>query len=119
MSTTTTNPDVAKPAIVAASTPNDVIRAMLADPSLTSTILSGVTGLLGGDKSMLQSKTFWAAIVTPIVATIVAHYFVGLDNATVGAIDTVLEMAAMIAMRWVTKTPVTGIVSPASAGGGA
>lgn len=115
MTPTTTNPDVAKPAIVAASTPNDMIRAMLADPSLTSTILSGVTGLLGGDKSMLQSKTFWAAILTPIVGALAARYAAGLDGATVGAITTVLTSAAMIAMRWVTKTPVTGIVTPASA----
>jgi hypothetical protein len=98
------------PAIVKAQTPADIAAAMLNDPGLQSAIM----GLLDGDKSLLQSKTFWAAIITPSVATLVAHFALGLDAGTVGMIDTGLEMLAMIVMRAITAKPITGIVSPAS-----
>lgn len=117
MSQTTNN--IPKPSIVAASTPNDVIGALLNDKGLMNTVLSGIGALAAGDKSLLGTKTFWAAILTPIVGALAARYAAGLDGATVGAITTVLTSAAMIAMRYVTKAPVTGIVAPASAGGGA
>ena len=81
---------------------------------MRTAILSAFTGLLSGDKSLLGTKTFWAALIVPAVGYIAAHYFAGLDNGTVGAIDTVLELLAMVGMRAITKTPVTGIVTPAS-----
>lgn len=104
----------ANPAIVAASTPNDVIDVLLHDKSLMDIVLSGLGALTGGDKSLLGTKTFWAAIFTPVVGALTARYAAGLDGATVGAITTVLTSAAMIAMRYITKAPVTGIVTPAS-----
>lgn len=106
--------NTAKPAIVAASTTNDVIRAMADDPGLRSSVLGAFDAILGGDKALLQTKTFWAAIFTPIVGALAARYAAGLDGATVGAITTVLTSAAMIAMRTLSKTPVTGVVTPAS-----
>lgn len=114
MSTTTAPPNVDNSAIVQASTPRDIATAMVNDPGLRTAILSAFTGLLSGDKSLLGTKTFWAALITPVVGTIVSRYFVGLDDATVAGIDTFLEMAAMVGMRYITKTPVTGIVTPAS-----
>lgn len=111
---TTTAPNVDNSAIVQASTPRDIVTAMVNDPGLRTAILSAFTGLLTGDKSMLQSKTFWAAIITPIVGWLVTRYAIGLDPTTVGAIDTVLEMAAMVGMRAITNAPVTGIINPAS-----
>lgn len=105
-----TNPNVVQPAIVAASTTNDVIRAMADDPGLRGAVLQAFDAALGGDKSMLQSKTFWAALFTPIVGGLAARYAAGLDGATVGAITTVLTSAAMIAMRAITNSRVTSVL---------
>jgi len=65
------------------------------------------------DIGLLQSRTFWAAILTPIVSGLAAKYGAGLDNATVGAITTLLGTLAMIGMRYVTNRTVTGITGPA------
>ena len=97
------------PAIVAASTPNDVIRAMVDDRGLRNTVLQAFDALAAGDKSMLGTRTFWAAILTPIV-TIVGGRVFHLDNDTTMTIATALTSIAMIGMRAVTKTAVTSVL---------
>lgn len=105
-----TTADTPKPAIIAASTQNDVIRTIANDPDLRSAVLAAFTGLMSGDKSLLGTRTFWAALITPIVGALAARYAVGLDGATVGAIATVLTSGAMIVMRTVTQAPVTSVL---------
>lgn len=104
------NPNVPNPAVVAASTNSDVIHAITNDPGLKAAVVSAFTGMLNGDKSMLQSKTFWAAIIVPVVASLAGHYAAGLDAGTIGEIDTVLEGIAMIVMRVFTTKPVTSVL---------
>lgn len=120
MSTTTTpsiSPNIPVQAIVTATTPGDVIRAMTDNPELRGAVLSAFQGLLSGDKSMLQSKTFWAAILMPVLTGLVSYFGLNLDAQTIGVVVVLMSAAAanMIAMRLVTKTPVTGIISAKSA----
>lgn len=109
MSTTTTT--APSPAIIAAQTPADVARAALADPALNAALMQLLTA--PDAKGLLQSKTFWAAILTPIVSGAVSYFALKLDPATIGTITTLLEVGAMVAMRVVTKAPVSGLMGPA------
>ena len=111
----TTPNDVRKPAIIAAQTNNDVLRAIADDPNLRNAVVGAFGAILTGDKALFGTKTFWMAIFTPIVGALAARYLGGADPGTVGTVATVLTSAAMIGMRLVTKAPVTGVVTPASA----
>ena len=104
----TIHPDAPVPAIAAASTPRDIIRAASADPALANAL----TGLVTTDdpKALLASRTFWAAILTPVVSGAVMHFGLAWDPATIASVTTLLEMVAMVAMRFVTRAPVTGVV---------
>lgn len=106
---TAPNPDISK-----AKSPVDVVNAMASDPVIRDAILSAFTALLTGDKALFQTRTFWAALITPVVGFLAACYAAGLDGATVGAITTVMVSGAMIVMRSITKAPVTGVVVAAS-----
>lgn len=107
------NPNALNIAVAEASTNNDVIAAIASDPDLKAAVAAAFTGLLKGDKSILESKTFWAAIVVPVVASLAGHYAAGLDAGTIGEIDTVLEALAMIAMRFFVTKPVTSVLTVA------
>lgn len=102
------NPEGAVPAITAAKTPGDIARAAAADPDLNAALFQLLTA--PDAKGLLQSKTFWTAILTPVVSGAVSYFALKLDPATVGTITTALEVVAMIMMRVITKTPVAGLV---------
>lgn len=108
MSTTTT--ETPSPAIAAAQTPADIARAALADPALNAALMQLLTA--PDAKGLLQSKTFWAAILTPVVSEGVLYFGLKIDPATVHLITMLLEGIAMVAMRVITKTPVAGLVGP-------
>lgn len=119
MSTTTSNapminPDGAIQSIATASTPRDIARAAAADPDLNAALFQLLTA--PNTKGLLQSKTFWAAILTPIVSEGVLYFGLKIDPATVHLITMLLEGIAMVAMRVITKTPVAGLVGPSVSG---
>lgn len=117
MSTTTTvNPLAPNDAITAARSVADLAVAMSASPALKAAILAAAGQLLaGGGKALLTSKSFWAALVTPVITFVVTYYGFNLDGATVGALTTLATSGMAILMRIVTKTPISGVVSAAPA----
>ena len=96
------------PAIVAASTTGDVIRAMIDDPAIRNTVLGAFQTVEG--KSFVSSKTAWAAVLAPIISGFGAHFGLGIDEATSAEIAAGITSLVMLGMRCVTKTAITGIV---------
>lgn len=105
--------NIPKPAIVAASTPNDVISALLNDKSLMNTVLAGVGVLAQANKSALHSKTLWVAVLGPIIAAAFAHFGVNPDAEVPVDIASALFGAVMFGMRLITKAPVTSVLPTA------
>lgn len=106
MSASMTQQDIRDGLIHAANdAPALIAAAKTADPALAA-FLSG--------KSLAQSKTVWVSILTPIIAALVTRYGLNWDAATVGEVATGLTTLAMILMRSITSTPITGVVTPAT-----
>lgn len=103
----TTVLDTPKPALVAASTPRDVIKALNDDPAVRSSVLNAFTTLAG--TSFIGSKTVWVSILTPVIAALVAHFGLKLDEATTAEIAAGLTTLASLIMRAVTKQPITSV----------
>lgn len=95
--------------IIGAATPGDVIRAAEADPALKSVLIQGLTSLLT-NQSLIGTRTFWVALVTPFISFGVARLGFGLDETTCAEIAAGIVSVAMVVMRTITKTPVTSVL---------
>jgi hypothetical protein len=104
--------DTTKPAIIAASTPRDVIVAMKNDPAIRSSVLNAFVTLAG--TSFVGSRTVWVAVLTPIISALVAHFGFNLDEATSAEVAAGLTSLAGVVMRLVTKTPITSALPVAA-----
>jgi hypothetical protein len=91
-------------AVTAAQSLPDLIGKLEAiDPVLASQ-LSG--------KALLASRTPWGVLASGIVGWIVAHYGLGLDEATTNSIAGLFVLIGSFAMRYITRTPITSITIP-------
>lgn len=103
--------EVQKPAIIAASTTNDVIRAMVDDTTLRSAVLKAFSDLTTGDgKALLTSRSFWANLLTPLATWVIARYFTGLDPTTVTILVGAASAGMAAAMRMITKEPIVSVL---------
>jgi hypothetical protein len=84
--------------------PTAIALAKGTDPALAD-FLTG--------KALVGSWTVWVAVLTPAVSWLATQEGFGWDSATSGTVATVLTSLAMIAMRTITRTPITGVVTPA------
>jgi hypothetical protein len=98
-----------KASITAANTSADVVRAMIDDPAIRSSILNAFTTILG-NKSLVGSKTTWIAILVPVVMSLSAHFGLAVDQAAAVDVVGLIMGVAMIVMRWITKTPVASLL---------
>jgi hypothetical protein len=104
MSTTITNPDAVKPAIMAANTPNDVIKAMIDDPIIKTTILSAFPQILTAQKSP------WGMLAGAVIGAGLTRLGVSADPAIVavaGGIAAVLggDIYQWASAKWWPATP--------------
>lgn len=88
----------------AQSLPDLIARAKLLDPNLAAMIEG---------KAAIGSKTVWAAVLTPLLAWLVARYGIGWDDGTQTLVVGLASAGIGVAVRFVTKGPITGIVSAA------
>jgi hypothetical protein len=109
----TTNPEAPKPAVQAANSPADVVRAMRVDPDLSKIVLNGVGAVLAGNKSLLGTRSFWVNTLTPLVTWGVTKYALELDADTQVIVVGALGAAVAAGMRWITKAPVTSVLPAA------
>jgi hypothetical protein len=100
--------DVHQPAIARATTPGEVIKAMVDDPLIKNAVLNAFVTLAG--KSFVASRTVWVTILTPVIAALVTHFGLGFDEATCAEIATGLTTLAALVMRAVTTAPITSVL---------
>jgi uncharacterized membrane protein len=103
-----------KQSIVTASSAADVVRAMIDDPAIKSSILNAFTTFLAS-KSALSSKTIWVAVLAPIILSITAHFGGTLQQAEAVDFANTVMGVAMIVMRLLTTTPISGVITAAPA----
>lgn len=93
---------------------DDLIKTAQGLPSLIQAAETADTPLANflKGKSLAQSWTVYVVILTPVVSSLATHYGLGWDDATCGAVATVLTSLAAILMRTITSTPITGVITP-------
>lgn len=86
----------------ASSVPDLIAKAEAIDPNLAASLQA---------KALLGSKTVWAPLATWIVTSVVSYFGVGWDETTSTMIASLLAWAAVIVCRYLTRSPIGGIVT--------
>ena len=94
---------------------NDIIKAAQNVPELIKAAEAAqdtpLADFLKG-KSLAQSYTVYVMLLTPPIVGLATHFGLGWDDRTCGTVATILTSLAGIFMRWITSTPITGIITP-------
>jgi hypothetical protein len=87
--------------------PGLIAAAQVSDPALAEQL----TG-----KALVYSRTVWGTPIVMVVSWAASRYALGWDPATCSAVAGALTWAAVIALRAITKAPISGVLTPSTTG---